>query len=312
MATEAPPALPIPEAWKPFLKPDAIGPPVPIVTSEHLELIKRTVAAGATADELKLYLYDCARQGVHPLDKLIHFTKRGGKYTPITSIDFMRMRAADSGEYAGSDDASFLVGIDNPNGPTEAKVTVWRLVQGQRCSFTATARWSEYKPAEDFMWKRMPHTMLAKCAEALALRKGFPRQLAGLYAKEEMDQAGEARGGYSVQAPQVAEQSAPDFRTTQNTGTLPDLPDWAVRIERVDTAPTKNPNVTKFRITLSTGEVVTTIKSQLGALCEQLAQDNIPVTVETKPTKWGTDLLSVHRIEAEIQLRSDLGEEAPF
>ena len=27
------------------------------------------------------------QQGVHPLDKLIHFTKRGGRYTPITSID---------------------------------------------------------------------------------------------------------------------------------------------------------------------------------------------------------------------------------
>ena len=64
------------------------------VLPTQLVLIKKTVAAGATADELELYLYDCQRQGVHPLDKLIHFTKRGGKYVPITSIDFLRMQAA--------------------------------------------------------------------------------------------------------------------------------------------------------------------------------------------------------------------------
>jgi phage recombination protein Bet len=159
----------------------------PAVTSDQLELVKRTIAKDATPEELQLFLYDCARQHVHPLDKLIHYTKRAGKYTPITSIDFMRIRAAESGECAGIDDATYT---GTPATPTfEARVTVYRLVQGTRCPFSATARWTEYKPEQDFMWKKMPYVMLGKCAEALALRKGFPKQLSGLYVKEEMEQA---------------------------------------------------------------------------------------------------------------------------
>src|SRR3990167_4686514 len=295
----------LPEAWKPFTKePDA----APVVTAEQLELVKRTVATGATVDELKLYLYDCQRQGVHPLDKLIHFTKRSGKYTPITSIDFMRTRAADTGEYAGSDDAVFARD-DDMHHVEAASVTVWRFVQGQRCPFTATARWSEYKPEQnDFMWKRMPHTMLAKCAEALALRKGFPRQLAGLYAREEMDQAGPT-DGYSVEAPiaRGASEATPsepnggdsatsNYRTTQYARAA-GLPRDALTIQRVDTAPTKNPNVTKARITLSTGEVVSTINSKLATLCEAMCQEGAAVEVKTKETKWGTDLVAVHRVD---------------
>ena len=160
----------------------------PVVSPDQLDLIKRTIAQGATDAELKLYLFDCQRQNVHPLDRLLHFTKRGGKYTPVTSIDLMRIRAAETGEYAGSDDALFVEGELHP---ISATVTVWRLVQGQRYAFTATARWDEYYPGEQsgHMWRKMDHTMLAKCSEALALRKGFPRQLAGLYASEELDQA---------------------------------------------------------------------------------------------------------------------------
>ena len=162
-------------------------PPAPTITPEQLDLIKRTIAKDATPIELDLFLYDNARRGLHPLDRLIHFTKRGGKYTPVTSIDLMRARAAATGEYAGQEDALFL---NIPLGPGfSATVTVYRLVQGQRCPFTATARWLEYKPDQDFMWRKMPHTMLGKCAEALALRKAFPQELSGLYEAAELAQS---------------------------------------------------------------------------------------------------------------------------
>lgn len=212
----------------------ALAPPQ--VTPDQTTLIKATVAKGATDAELKLFFYDCARRHVHPLDKLIHFTKRGGKYTPITSIDFMRSQAADSGDYAGNDDAVFVG--DAGQHPEKASVTVHRLVGGQRCAFSATARWSEYCPEDNaFMWKRMPHTMLGKCAEALALRKGFPQQLAGLYSSEEMDQAG----------PVDVTRSAP-------AAVEADLPDGAVRIERVDQGKTGKGTV-YWRITDSNGGV---------------------------------------------------------
>lgn len=163
------------------------------VSAEQMDLVRRTIAPGATPDELHLFMYDCQRQGVHPLDKMIHFTKRSGKYVPIASIDFLRSRAESSGEYAGNDDAKFEY---NDNGrPESATITVWKMVSGQRCAFSATARWNHYYPGEGkegFMWRKMPEVMLAKCAEALALRKAFPRSIGRIYAAEEMDQATES------------------------------------------------------------------------------------------------------------------------
>lgn len=161
--------------------------PAVVITSEQVALIKATVAAEATDAELNLFFYDCRRRGVHPLDKLIHFTKRQGKYIPVSSIDYFRSRAAQSREHVGTDDATFT---GEPGQPTfAATVTVYRQVQGERCLFTATARFSEFVPPapNDFMWKRMPFNQLAKCAEALALRKGFPQELEGLHTVDEME-----------------------------------------------------------------------------------------------------------------------------
>lgn len=172
------------------------------VTDEQKELIKNTVAKGATDDELKLFLYTAKRLGLDPITRQIHFVKRKQwdnetrQYKEVgtiqTGIDGYRVAAARTDEHAGTDDAIF---IEQGELPKSASVTVYRLKKGERYAFTATAMWNEYAAVNNKtnelmgLWKKMPRTMLAKCAEALALRKGFPEVLAGTYTKEEMDQA---------------------------------------------------------------------------------------------------------------------------
>jgi len=155
-----------------------------------IDLIKRTVAAGATNDELELFFHQARRAGLDPLAKQIYFVKRKGKGVIQVGIDGLRLIADRTGKYAGSDDAEFD-GNAERGYPAKAKVTVYKMVANQRCAFSATARWDEYYPGDDqgFQWRKMPHAMLAKCAEALALRKAFPADMSGLYIHEEMEQA---------------------------------------------------------------------------------------------------------------------------
>ncbi len=163
------------------------------VTSDQVAIARNTVAKGLNDDEFSVFLYNCQRQGIHPLDGLLipisrNDNEAGGKrLTFVTTVDLLRSRAAETNDYAGSEDPKFeyIAGAENPQSAT---VTVWKIVQGMRCEFTATARWAEYYPGEKqgFMWRNKPHVMLGKCAEGLALRKAFPKQLAGLYLEEEL------------------------------------------------------------------------------------------------------------------------------
>jgi phage recombination protein Bet len=164
------------------------------LTPNQVELIKSKYAVGASDDELKIFLYVCARTKLDPFARQIYFVKRWDSkqgrdvFTPQTSIDGLRSIAERSGNYAGNDDPIF----DDEKLPKRATVSVYKIVQGQRVAFTGTARWDQYCPSapNDFMWKKMPHLMLGKCAEALALRKAFPNVISGLYISEEMEQAG--------------------------------------------------------------------------------------------------------------------------
>ena len=157
---------------------------------DQVKLIKSTIAKGATDDELQLFLYQAQKTGLDPLAKQIHFVKRAGQMTIQTAIDGFRAIAARTGQHAGTSDGIFEVqkGIDRPS---KATVVVKKIVQGIVSEFSATARWDEYFPGEKqgFMWKKMPYTMLEKCAEAKALRKAFPEDLSGIYTNDEMQQA---------------------------------------------------------------------------------------------------------------------------
>jgi phage recombination protein Bet len=184
------------------------------IDPEKVDLIKSTVAPTATHEELKLFLYQCSRTGLDPLAKQIYFQKRFNKrrqkaeLTIITGIDGYRLVADRTGQYAGNDDPVF----DDEEHPRKATVTVYKLIGDQRCPFSASARWDQYYPGDEqgFMWRKMPHLMLGKCAEALALRKAFPAELSGLYIKEEMDQADQEPAATPAVKPAASVKPQPD------------------------------------------------------------------------------------------------------
>ena len=72
---------------------------------------------------------------------------------------------------------------------------------------------------------------------------------------------------------------------------LEDLPAGWVRIEDIREEPTKNQAVTKYWVTFSSGETVTTINSWLASLAETYRDEQTAVRVTTKPTRYGTDQL---------------------
>lgn len=170
----------------------------------QIDLIKRTIAKGASDDELKVFIQVCKGAQLNPFLKQVFLVPRwdsreGKEVRAIqVSIDGFRAIAESGGQYAGNDDPKFegetviKVGSDKAvkdlTVPNQATVTVYKIVEGQRYGFTATARWTEYYPGAKmgFQWHIRPYLMLGKCAEALALRKAFPKLLSGMYEEGEL------------------------------------------------------------------------------------------------------------------------------
>jgi phage recombination protein Bet len=162
----------------------------------QIDVIRNTIAKDATNDELTLFAHQCSRTGLDPFTRQIYFIKdTKGKVTICTSIDGLRLIAERNGKYQGQTETLWC-GEDGvwtdiwlkKQVPKAAKVGVYKA--GFREPLYAVALFDEYcvrkyDGALNYIWAKMPALMIAKVAEALALRRAFPNDLSGIYSKEE-------------------------------------------------------------------------------------------------------------------------------
>lgn len=192
-------------------------------SADQVDLIKRTIAKGSTDDELRLFVSTAQRLGLDPFARQIFAVKRYDSkerrevMSIQVSIDGFRLVAQRSAEYAGQD-GPYWCGKDGvwhdiwtaDEAPFAARVGVFR--RGFTGALYAVARFDAYAQRTkegnlNAMWSRMGDLMIAKCAEALALRRAFPAELSGVYTSDEMGQAADVE----VVEPNTSPEAARNF-----------------------------------------------------------------------------------------------------
>lgn len=199
-------------------------------TEAELKAIREVYAPKATDAQFKVFTMEAQRRRLMPGRQLFFRLQRQREYDPelrervwtekpihITGIDAFRLIAQRTGKYAGQkpivwiylvnsqevkrgETAKFqesLVPLPGGVAPYAARATVLRKDFAE--PLEVVARWDayvqtykdndEWKP--NAMWSRMGPEQLAKCCEALALRKAFPEDLWGLYIHEEFSDDGD-------------------------------------------------------------------------------------------------------------------------
>jgi phage recombination protein Bet len=182
------------------VRPDEVAeryPKPPPLSIAAIEQVRQFLAPDLDDDELALFVAITNRAGLDPFGRQIWAYKRSGKLVIQASIDGLRLVALRTGLYGGQlaakwcgpDRQWFDVWLDKDNPPAAAMKAVIR--KDYPTPTTAVAVFDSYAArGKDgnllAVWATAPDVMLAKCAEALAIRQAFPNETAGLYVPGEI------------------------------------------------------------------------------------------------------------------------------
>lgn len=277
------------------------------ITRGQIDLIKRTIFINATDDEMRLFFYECRRRGVHPLDRLIYPVarkdKEGNRHVAFQmGIDYLRAAGEETGRYVGQKSMQYgpLIKqriINEEGKDEEISVPEWAeaivLRKDSETGITVEIphhiMWKEYYPGQKLghMWRKMPHNQLAKCAEAGALRKAFPRKLGGLYINEEMEQA-EAVPFTPIQMPK--EKKSEDITAEVNNH-----PSLIMAIDKVEIKTGKQKDGTPWTLYIfHSGEnKFNTFSKTFADIAKQSFADKMNVIVSYSETEKGKKVESI-------------------
>jgi phage recombination protein Bet len=179
----------------------------------QLSMIRRGVARHCSDPEFDEFIEVAQTIGLDPLRRQIApfivsaHDPDARRLIPWATIDGLRILAARQGDYRPMEtpptiecDPALADPDLNPLGIARAEVCAWKRSGDAWAPVAGEAWWSEYAPVRgeenggggearrvlDQSWRRMGRVMIAKCAEAQALRRGWPDVLSGLYGEEEL------------------------------------------------------------------------------------------------------------------------------
>lgn len=174
----------------------------PANRGQLIKTLQNSLYTGAKTESVEMVISYCEATGLDVMQKPVHIVPMSvkdpttGQYVyrdvVMPGIGLYRIQADRSGTLAGASEPKFGKDITqtftDKNGndvpvtyPEWCKVSMKKLVGNNIVEFIAKEYWIENYAADsskstapNAMWRKRPKGQLAKCAEAQALRKGWP------------------------------------------------------------------------------------------------------------------------------------------